>query len=308
MLRGTLRSRRSLHHHARTTPGKLSPYYVPHPYMHVTPFRRVSRRWLRLVFALAIAAIVHATAQSQEPPYPADSSRKPSPPDPRTMSGPWDQDIVVYRVPPSAAAEKLITFERGGVATAARLGDGRLAIAHQHFPENNRANFDKVAIHFSTDEGRTWTKPEVIRLAGLPAQMRFPFDPTLVPLPDGRTRLYFTSRRLGRAEGLPAIFSAISKNALEYTFEPEVRFGVEGRAVIDCAVVLHRGEFHLFAPDNGVGHPSDRDEISARKRIERESVPDTTPSVRTVSRLHVSPTSRSRGGAIGSATPSPTGT
>ena len=30
-----------------------------------------------------------------------------------------------------------------------------------------------------------------------------------------------------------------------------MRFGIEGRPVIDCAVALHDGVFHLFAPDNG---------------------------------------------------------
>ena len=175
----------------------------------------------------------------------------------------------MYRVPGKGAAEQLATFPRAGVATAARLGDGRLAVAHQHFPENNREDFDKVAIRFSSDEGRSWSDAKVIRLKGLPDGMRFPFDPTLVPLPDGRVRLYFTSLRGRRFdEDTPAIFSAISENAVDYTFEPGMRFGVEGRAVIDCAVVLHRGVFHLFAPDNGVGHPAnpERDGRSAGER------------------------------------------
>jgi len=160
-------------------------------------------------------------------------------------------------VPATGAPELIRTFPRGGVATAARLGDGRLAVAYQCFPENNEADFDKVAIHFSANEGRNWTDAKVIRVRGLPANMRFPFDPTLVPLPDGRVRIYFTSRSLGPGDSLPAIYSAISENAVDYIFEPGVRFGLERRSVIDCAVVLHRGDFHLFAPDNGVGHPSD---------------------------------------------------
>lgn len=174
--------------------------------------------------------------------------------------GPWDQDIEVFRVPAEGtggAPERIATFPRGGVATAARLADGRLAIAHQHFPENNRADFDKVAIRFSSDQGRTWSAFAVITVRGLPEGMRFPFDPTLVPLPDGRVRLYFTSRQLRSRTDLPAIYSAISADAVDYTFEPGVRFAVEGRGVIDCAVTLHRGVFHLYAPDNGTGHPFD---------------------------------------------------
>ena len=99
----------------------------------------------------------------------------------------------------------------------------------------------------------------MIQLSGLPEGMRFPFDPTLVTLPDGRLRLYFTSLQGRRfEEHTPAIYSAISTNGIDYTFEPGQRFGVEGRFVIDCAVVLHNGVFHLYAPDNGAQEPGNR--------------------------------------------------
>jgi hypothetical protein len=167
--------------------------------------------------------------------------------------GPWDSDVLVYRAAANGRVEQLATFERAGVPTIARLKDGRLIAANQHFPTNDPASFDKVAMRFSSDDGKTWTAPEVLRLAGLPEGMRYPFDPTLVPLPDGRVRVYFTSL-MGRqfTEAVPAIYSAISTNGVDYTFEPGMRFGVEGRIVIDCAVVLHQGVFHLYSPDNGV--------------------------------------------------------
>jgi hypothetical protein len=171
---------------------------------------------------------------------------------PRSEPGPWDQDVLVYRAKPDETVEKVATFERAGVPTIARMKDGRLIAAHQHFPENSESDFDKVAVRFSSDEGKTWTKPKVIGLKGLPDGMRFPFDPTLVALPDGKVRLYFTSTR-GRTfqTGTPAIYSAISDDGVNYTFEDGMRFGVEGRIVIDCAVVLHKGVFHLYSPDNG---------------------------------------------------------
>ena len=166
--------------------------------------------------------------------------------------GPWDRDVVVYRVSRGGDVEQVATFERAGVPTIARLADGRLIAAHQHFPADFGADFDKVAVHFSNDDGRTWSAAEVIQLVGLPEGMRFPFDPTIVPLLDGRVRLYFTSTRGRRLDAsTPAIYSAVSRDGIRYEFEPGVRFGVEGRMVIDCAVVLHRGIYHLFAPDNG---------------------------------------------------------
>ncbi|MEW6304534.1 MAG: exo-alpha-sialidase [Verrucomicrobiota bacterium] len=168
------------------------------------------------------------------------------------MPGPWDRDVIVHRASASGTVTKLGTFERAGVPTIARLKDGRLIAAHQHFPANDAGSFDKVAVRFSADEGKTWSGPHVIQLSGLPEGMRFPFDPTLVPLPDGRVRLYFTGN-LGRTFGpsMPAIHSAVSTNGVDYSYEPGARFAVQGRPVIDCAAVLHQGVFHLFAPDNG---------------------------------------------------------
>jgi hypothetical protein len=193
----------------------------------------------RLLLGLLIVPVLLAGAT--QPPRPAPG-----------QPGPWDQDVLVHRVSKSGAVEALATFGRSGVPTIARLADGRLIAATQHFPENDPASFDKVAVRFSHDEGRTWTPPRTIELEGLPPGMRFPFDPTLVPLPGGRVRLYFTSVRQGGFEPqMPAIYSVVSLDGVRYTVEPGVRFAISGRPVIDCAVVLHKGVFHLFAPDNG---------------------------------------------------------
>lgn len=169
--------------------------------------------------------------------------------------GPWDSDVVVYRVETGREPTKVATFERAGVPTVARLKDGRLVAAHQHFPADDEKNFDKVAVRFSDDEGKSWSKPAVVELKGLPEGMRFPFDPTLVPLPDGKIRLYFTSNMQRERDSIPAIHSAISNDGVKFEFEPGVRFAVEGRAAIDSAVVLHSGVFHMYVPDNGRGTP-----------------------------------------------------
>lgn len=171
---------------------------------------------------------------------------------PRPANGPWNSDIAVYSVSVVGHAERLAIFPRAGVSTLARLWDGRLIAAFQHFPEHDPDHFDRVAVAFSSDEGQSWTQPQPIRVRGMESGLMRPFDPTLVPLPDGRIRIYFTSNR-GQdfRTSRPEIYSAISQDGVEYTFEPGVRFGIEGRPVIDCAVALHDGMFHLYAPDNG---------------------------------------------------------
>jgi len=166
--------------------------------------------------------------------------------------GPWNRDVIAWRVSASGAVEKAATFERAGVPTIARVKDGRLIAAFQNFPADDNRNFDRVAVRFSSDEGRTWTTAQPIAVEGMEPGLARPFDPTLVPLPDGRIRLYFTSNRSPDfRRSTPAIYSAISKDGIHYEFEPGVRFAVEGRLVIDCAVVLHQDVFHLYVPDNG---------------------------------------------------------
>lgn len=171
------------------------------------------------------------------------------------QNGPWNNDVLVYRATMDGTTEKIGIFERAGVPTLARMSDGRLITAFQHFPSDDERNFDRVAVSFSSDEGATWTKPEPIAVEGLEEGLARPFDPTLVPLPDGGIRMYFTSNRHRDFRmSTPQIYSAISKDGVHYTFEPDVRFGIEGRIVIDCAVVLHQGVFHLYSPDNGTAH------------------------------------------------------
>lgn len=173
-------------------------------------------------------------------------------PEQRDPNGPWKNDVLIYRTKTDGTAEQIGTFPRAGVPTLARLQDGRLMAAYQSFPSDDERNFDRVAVCFSSDEARSWTKPQPIAVEGLEQGLARPFDPTLVPLPDGKIRLYFTSNRHHSfSVSTPQIYSAISQDGIHYTFEPGVRFGIEGRVVIDCAVVLHQGVFHLYSPDNG---------------------------------------------------------
>lgn len=209
------------------------------------------RSWSFVGLLIFLLLSLVASAQPQQPP-PERPIVPPNSRDARGRPGPWDNDVLVYRVPTNGASEKLLTFERAGVPTLARLKDGRLIAAFQHFPDDNERAFDRVAVRFSNDEGKSWTKPEPITVEGLEQGLARPFDPTLVPLPDGRIRLYFTSTRSPDfRRATPAIYSAISTNGINYTFEPGPRFALEGRIVIDCAAALHKGLFHLIVPDNG---------------------------------------------------------
>ena len=196
-----------------------------------------------VIAAGAVAPAVMVDGVRAQPPVPR--------PDP-AQPGPWDSDVVVYRAGRDGQRERLAIFERAGVPTVARLKDGRLIAAFQHFPQDDSRHFDRVAVRFSGDEGRAWSPAEPIVVEGLEPGLARPFDPTLVPLPDGRVRLYFTSSRSPDfRRSTPAIYSALSGDGVRYVFEPGIRFAVDGRLVIDCAAALHDGVFHLIVPDNG---------------------------------------------------------
>jgi hypothetical protein len=210
--------------------------------------RGVESRVLALGAGLIFAVINLALSQAPNAPGRPARARLPSDAQP----GPWDNDVLVYRVSADGEAQRLATFERAGVSTLARLKDGKTLAAFQHFPADDNRNFDRVAASVSNDEGKSWSTPRPIVVTGMEAGMARPFDPTLVSLPEGRIRLYFTSNRSPDfRRSIPAIFSAISSNGIDYAFEPGMRFGVSNRIVIDCAVAIHAGWFHLIVPDNG---------------------------------------------------------
>ncbi|MFM7052284.1 MAG: exo-alpha-sialidase [Planctomycetota bacterium] len=218
--------------------------------------------------ALAIGAFNAQSAPSAGNAAPAQSTPdattpKAAPPaDPR-----MHQRVRIERVASDGTTQPLAEFQGADVASVARLDDGRIAVAYQAFPADDARHFDRVAVRFSSDEGRSFTDATPVTIDGMDAGLAPAFDPTLVALPDGRVRLYFISyaqadTKPGGAAPATAVHSAISSDGLHYTYEPGVRFAVEGRVTVDAAAALHDGVFHLVVPDNGT--PGEF--LAARKR------------------------------------------
>lgn len=111
--------------------------------------------------------------------------------------GPWNRDLEWYESSDGLMFSKKGTFtERGGVPSLARAVDGRLFAVFQWFPLSRKEAFDQVGFKISSDQGLNWTSPELIGLSDLPPQLFRVFDPTLVSLPGGGFRLYFSSERI----------------------------------------------------------------------------------------------------------------
>lgn len=167
-----------------------------------------------------------------------------------TGTGPWNNDIAVYRVASGTPPVRLHTFARAGVSSVVRMANGELIAAFQWFPENAPESFDRIAQSRSTDEGVTWSTPVTVPITGLAGDDRAPFDPTLVVLDDGRIRMYFTMNKLTTG-AIPRIGSAISTDGVQFILEPGDRFAVSGQMVIDCAVAELNGTWQLISPIQG---------------------------------------------------------
>jgi len=242
---------------------------------------------LALILPLTLASALHAPPSAPVAPSPVPekvvahpAAPAKSTPKHATAAGALNE-LVVRRVPAHGATEELAVFTRADTSSIARLKDvrlkdvrlkdgrikdsrikdshikdGRIALAFQEFPADDPSAFNRAAVRFSDDDGRTWTEAARIVVDNLDASLAPPFDPTLVALPDGRVRLYFISFvARGLKPGTPptatAVYSAVSTDGVRFAFEPGVRFAVEGRVVLDAAAALHDGVFHLVVPDNG---------------------------------------------------------
>ena len=205
--------------------------------------------------SLPIAMLAASWILAGKPAPPPDAPAAPAAPAVASVPpkpGPWSNAVQVHRVGPDGAAELLATFDHADVPTVARLADGRIMAAFQGYPPDRPQDFNRVSVRFSSDDGRSWTAAQPIAITGMDPGLAPPFDPTLVPLPDGRVRLYFTSHPGSDEQpGQTAIHSAVSADGVHFVAEPGIRFCVEGRVVIDCAAAFHVGKFHLVVPDNG---------------------------------------------------------
>ena len=197
-----------------------------------------------------------ATVAQTPSPSVASPVIRPQPPAQDPRNGPWNRNLEIYRSADGMTFSGATVFvERAGVPCIIRDSSGRLVAVFQWFPFDNMAAFDRVAVAFSSDEGTTWTKPAMVEVSGMPANLMRPFDPTVVQLADGRFRLYFTSNSQGPGSE-PAIYSAVSSDAVRFTFEDGVRFAPAG-GTVDASVVLFGGQWHLFShnqrANTGVG-------------------------------------------------------
>lgn len=199
---------------------------------------------------------------------------------PPQQLGPWNHNLEIFELTPEGELlESKTVIERGGVPNLVRGLDGTLYLVFQWFPLDRPNDFDRIAISKSTNDGLTWSEPEPITIDRMPKNLFRAFDPTLVALPEGGFRLYFTSERASpeRPRGNRAIFSAHSQDALHYTFEVGQRFGFKDWETYDPAVVFFQDQWHLYCPiskQDGFAHHAVSDDGLNFFRISDVSIPE----------------------------------
>jgi hypothetical protein len=164
------------------------------------------------------------------------------------FSQPWENPLMICHSNNGVTFTPAVVFQdSSGVPSVCKDSTGKLLAAFQWFPAPMYGlHWDSVAVKTSLDNGQTWSFPQPIVVQNLPANFQRPFDPTIVALPAGQIRIYFSS-------GPPGIntistYSAIGTDGVNYTFEPGARFTQAGTNVIDPAVTIFKDTFQYTAP------------------------------------------------------------
>jgi len=174
-------------------------------------------------------------------------------------NGPWNSPLnMAWSSDGTQFTNTSIFQDSSGVPCVVRWKGDTLICAFQWFRQPmNSPSWDRVAVKFSYDAGKTWEEPIPIVISGLPTTYQRPFDPTLAVLNADSLRIYYSSSDGFTPMGLDALvntYSAVSTDGIHYVFEQNARFDHPTRPVIDPAILYFNGQWHYSAP---AGAPQD---------------------------------------------------
>lgn len=161
----------------------------------------------------------------------------------------WSSDGIIFNTP-------AVFQDSSGVPSVIKWKGDTLISAFQWFRQPNPSlTWDRVAVKFSFDNGRTWSKPKPIVVNGLPANYQRPFDPTLTVFRNDSIRIYFSSSNGFPKNGLDAsvnTYSAKSSDGINFYFESGSRVDEPSKQVIDPAIIFFNTSWHYLSP---IGSP-----------------------------------------------------
>jgi|GEM_PF-1119500 len=166
---------------------------------------------------------------------------------PNADTGPWNEDVyIAYSEDGTTFTENKLFVPHAGVANLWLTTDGALIATMQYFSFTNEAYFDKIAYTVSEDNGLTWSTLTEIQFEGLHEPTKGgpnAVDPTLVQLPDGTFRLYFTFESPG--DGFPQLYSAAA-DTIDEVFVNEGKQLTIDEIVLDPTVIYFDGTWHHY--------------------------------------------------------------
>lgn len=177
---------------------------------------------------------------------------------PESDTGPWNSGLYI------ATSEDGLTFtdeklflEHAGVANLIMTSDGTLIATFQYFSFLNEDMFNIIAYTLSSDSGKTWSSVKPVKVNDIgEGETKNGCDPTLVELPNGQLRLYFTHHQHG--EEYPQLFSAIG-DSIDSDFLCEGQQLSTEEIILDPAVVYFDGMWHHYTVKHGQSFESDPD-------------------------------------------------
>lgn len=156
---------------------------------------------------------------------------------------PWYDDLCIVSSSDGIHFEgDRLFLPHAGVGHLLLTRDHELIATFQYFSYTNRALFDKIAYTVSVDSGQSWSPVRPVDIE-LPMPGPNPVDPTLVELPDGSLRLYFTFHQHG--DEYPQLFSAHSEE-IGGRFEWEGKQLATEQLILDPAVVYFQETWHHY--------------------------------------------------------------
>lgn len=179
---------------------------------------------------------------AQEPPKP--------PKRPPGGQGPYNDQIVPAV---SKNGRDWWVSGKGAIAQHASVpdvvedGKGRLLVYFVDFGSKPGPGQEGLSV-MTSDDGEAWSKAQPVKLAKKPNKGA-PVDPSVVRLDDGRFRLYFFGSEMtggdpAKAEGPHRVYSAVSKDGVDFECEDGVRFEME--QITDPEVIQADGAWWMF--------------------------------------------------------------
>jgi len=175
---------------------------------------------------------------------------------PESDTGPWNSGLFIATSEDGLIfTDEKLFLEHSGVANLIMISDSTLIATFQYFSFVNEDMFNIIAYTTSRDLGKTWSSIKPVEINDLSAgESKNGCDPTLVELPNGQLRLYFTYHQ--RGEEYPQLFSAIG-DSIDSDFLSEGQQLSTEEIILDPAVVYFDGMWHHYTVKHGQEFESD---------------------------------------------------